>query len=116
MLANGGSLNGVRILSPFTINLMRINHLNSEQLTDFSNGQHQGYGYGLGVRVMIDPAAGGSNSTVGEFGWAGMAGSWVLIDPKEKLSIVYMQQMLPSLEPYFHNRLKTVVYGSLDTI
>ncbi|WEG11176.1 serine hydrolase [Pullulanibacillus sp. KACC 23026] len=116
MLANGGALDGARILSPFTINLMRTNHLNSQQLTDFANGQHQGYGYGLGVRVMMDPAAGGSNSSIGEFGWAGMAGSWVLMDPKEKLSIVYMQQMLPSLEPYFHNRLRNVVYGGLERI
>jgi CubicO group peptidase (beta-lactamase class C family) len=61
----------------------------------------------------VDPAAGGSNSPIGEFGWAGLAGSWLLIDPSEQLSVVYMQQMLPSLEPYIHPRLRSVMYGAL---
>jgi CubicO group peptidase (beta-lactamase class C family) len=110
-LARGGELDGVRILSRKTIQLMATNHLGPQQLKDFNK---PGYGYGLGVRVMIDPADGGSNSSIGEFGWAGLAGSWVLIDPKEQLSVVYMQQMLPSLYPYFQTRLRAVIYGALE--
>ncbi|MFC0329734.1 serine hydrolase domain-containing protein [Paenibacillus sepulcri] len=112
-LARGGELDGVRLLSPKTIQLMRTNHLSQQQLKDFSWAHMNGYGYGLGVRVLMDPAAGGNNGTIGEFGWAGLAGSWTLIDPHEELSVVYMQQMLPSREPYFHPRLRAVIYGAL---
>ncbi|MDF2964010.1 MAG: beta-lactamase [Paenibacillus sp.] len=112
-LANGGELDGNRILSRKTIQLMATNHLGPQQLKDFNWPQMKGFGYGLGVRVMIDPAEGGINGSIGEFGWAGLAGSWVLIDPKEQLSVVYMQQMLPSLEPYIHSRLRAVIYGAL---
>ncbi|MFC5647704.1 serine hydrolase domain-containing protein [Paenibacillus solisilvae] len=113
-LARGGELNGVRLLSPKTIQLMRTNHLSQQQLKDFNWAHMSGYGYGLGVRVLMDPTAGGNNSTIGEFGWAGLAGSWTLIDPNEELSVVYMQQMLPSHEPYFHPRLRSVIYGALE--
>lgn len=112
-LAKGGELDGTRILSAKTVQLMATNHLNAQQLRDFGSPLN-GYGYGLGVRVMIDPAAGGINGTIGEFGWAGMAGSYLLIDPKEELSVVYMQQMLPSREPFIHPRLRSVIYGALD--
>jgi CubicO group peptidase (beta-lactamase class C family) len=112
-LANGGQLDGVRILSPKTIQLMATNHLSPQQLNDF-NSEQSGYGYGLGVRVMIDPVAGGSNGSIGEFGWAGMGGSWLLIDPKEELSVVYMQQMLPGFEEYTANRLRAGIYGALE--
>jgi len=113
-LARGGELDGERILSRKTIQLMGTNHLSGQQLKDFNWTQMSGYGYGLGVRVLMDPAAGGNNGTIGEFGWAGLAGSWTLIDPHEELSIVYMQQMLPSLEPYIHPRLRAVIYGALQ--
>jgi CubicO group peptidase (beta-lactamase class C family) len=113
-LAKGGQLDGVRILSPKTIQLMATNHLSLQQHKDFNWPHMNGYGYGLGVRAMIDPADGGINGTIGEFGWAGLAGSWLLIDPKEELSVVYMQQMLPSLEPYIVSRLRSVIYGALE--
>ncbi|MCU6794523.1 beta-lactamase family protein [Paenibacillus sp. WQ 127069] len=113
-LARGGELDGARILGRKTVQLMATNHLGPQQLKDFNWLQMKGFGYGLGVRVLIDPAEGGLNGSIGEFGWAGLAGSWVLIDPKEQLSVVYMQQMLPSLEPYIHNRLRAVIYGALE--
>ncbi|GGD59201.1 serine hydrolase domain-containing protein [Paenibacillus nasutitermitis] len=112
-LARGGELEGAKLLSRKTIDLMRTNHLSGQQLEDFNWPQMSGYGYGLGVRVLMDPAAGGNNGTIGEFGWAGLAGSYTLIDPQEELSVVYMQQMLPSLEPYIHPRLRSVIYGAL---
>jgi CubicO group peptidase (beta-lactamase class C family) len=111
MLARGGELDGVRILSRNTVQLMATNHLGPQQLKDFNK---PGYGYGLGVRVLIDRADGGSNSSIGEFGWSGLAGSWVLIDPKEQLSVVYMQQMLPNFSAYFHPRLRAAIYGALE--
>jgi CubicO group peptidase (beta-lactamase class C family) len=113
MLANGGELNGVNILGRKTIELMSTNHLHPDVLPYYNWDYLKGYGYGLGVRVMMNPPLAGSNSSIGEFGWCGLAGTWVLIDPKEKLSAVYMQQMLPNFEAYHQPRLRSVIYSSL---
>lgn len=121
MLAMGGTLDGVRIIGRKTIDLMRENHLSPEQLNAFkaahANGWEflSGYGYGLGVRTMIDKAAGGCNGSLGEFGWAGAAGTWLLADPEEKLSIAYTQQVLPNpYEGYCHPRMRAAVYALID--
>ncbi|NLV36859.1 MAG: beta-lactamase family protein [Clostridiaceae bacterium] len=113
MLCNNGELDGVRILGRKTIDLMATNHLTDQQLTDYSWSHHAGYGYGLGVRVMIDTAKGGCNGNLGEFGWSGMLGTWMMIDRKEDLTVTYMQQLQPSLEELHAPRLRSVIYGSL---
>ncbi|WP_423800714.1 serine hydrolase domain-containing protein [Neobacillus sp. SAB-20_R2A] len=113
MLANGGELDGVRILGRKTIELMSTNHLSPELLKHYNWDALKGYGYGLGVRTMINPAAGGSNSSLGEFGWMGRAGTWLMVDMKENLSAVYMQQMVPNFEAIHHPRLRNVIYGAV---
>jgi CubicO group peptidase (beta-lactamase class C family) len=100
---------------------MRRNHLSEQPLQDFEKacaaGKWEfltGYGYGLGVRVMIDPSKGGCNGTVGEYGWAGAAGTWVLVDPEERLAVVYLHQLKPNnREEYCHPRLRAAIYGEL---
>jgi len=114
MLANGGVYNGQRIIGRKTIDLMRANHLNDEQLKDFRNSYLAGYGYGLGVRTLMSLAEGHSNGSVGEFGWTGAAGTYVSIDPSEGLSFVYMHQMDPNMEEYHHLRVRAVVNGCLE--
>jgi CubicO group peptidase (beta-lactamase class C family) len=113
MMAGGGVHKERRIIGGKTIDLMRRNHLNAEQLHDFTNSYQAGYGYGLGVRTMMDPPAGGSNSSIGEFGWTGLAGTWTSIDPSEGFSAVYMHQMIPNFEEYYHHRVRAAVYGSI---
>lgn len=83
-LATGGTANGIHILSQNTIQLLAQNHLLDSQLPDLGWNYENGYGYGLGVRVMMDQVIGGSNSSLGEFGWSGLAGTYVFIDPKKK--------------------------------
>lgn len=113
-MANGGvAENGVRILSRHTIDLMRRNQLAGVQAEDFDWPQFAGYGYGLGVRTMVDPARGGANSPVGEFGWGGAAGTYLLIDPENHISMFYVQHMRESMECYIHPRLRNVLYGCL---
>ncbi|RUS45138.1 serine hydrolase [Cohnella sp. AR92] len=112
-LARGGELDGERIIGSRTLALMASNHLNEQQMRDFG-GDSNGFGYGLGVQVMMKGAAGGNNGTVGHYGWPGLAGTYMLVDPAEELSIVYMQQMMPNLEQETHPRLRHVVYGALD--
>jgi CubicO group peptidase (beta-lactamase class C family) len=113
MMANGGELDGVRIIGRKTIDLMRKNQLSRVQLGDFTNSYLAGYGYGLGVRTMMDPAAGNYNGSVGEFGWTGGAGTWTAIDPSEGVSIVYMHQLQPNMEEYHHHRLRAAAYGCI---
>ena len=112
MLACGGTLNGVRFLGSQTIDMMRTNMLNEQQLKDFTNTYLDGYGYGLGVRTLLSQA-GVSNSTPGEFGWTGAAGTWTSIDPAHKFSVVYMHNMFPNNEEYHHMRVRAVAYGML---
>ena len=114
MLANGGTYSGEKIIGRKTIDLMRTNHLNADQLGDFCNSYLAGYGYGLGVRTLMSPAEGHSNGSVGEFGWTGMLGAYVSIDPSEGSSVVYMHQMEPNMEEYHHLRVRAVVNGCLD--
>lgn len=110
-LANRGiGATGERILSAGTIDLLRTNQLNNDQRKTFTWPQLNGYGYGLGVRTFIDKAA-GSIGNLGEFGWGGAAGSYVLIDPKLNLSVCYAHHMLNPQQAYYQPRLRNVVYS-----
>ena len=106
--------NGERVLSPGTINLMRTNHIGDIHLEDFGWAQFAGYGYGLGVRTMVDRTRSGSNGPVGEFGWGGAAGAYVLIDPDNRVTAYYAQHMLNNQEPYVHPRLRNLIYSCLE--
>ncbi len=111
MACDGISRTGEQILSPAAIDLMRANHLTASLLNDFDPKRIGGYGYGLGVRTMIDQAAGGALSPLGEFGWSGAAGSYVLIDPANRLSVFYAQHMLNPQNPYVHPRVRDITYS-----
>ena len=114
-LANGGvAPNGERILSPGAIELMRTNLLSEQALKDVTWPQLAGYGYGCAVRTMMNIGAGGSCGSVGEFGWGGAAGSYLMADPDKKLSVFYVQHLLNNQEPYVHPRLRNVVYKSIE--
>ena len=113
LCAGGTASNGYRLLGKATVDLMRTNHLDNTRMCDYNWEHHSGYGYGLGVRTMVDRAAGGSNSSTGEFGWSGMMGTYVLMDPSADLTYVYAQQLVPSKEEYVAPRLRNVIYGCL---
>ncbi len=113
MACGGVGATGERILSQAAIDLMRENQLGEAQMKDFNWEQMEGYGYGLGVRTLIDRAAGGVLSPLGEFGWGGAAGAYVMIDPANRLSVFYAQHMLNNQEPFVHPRLRNIVYGCI---
>ena len=71
MLLNGGELDGVRILSRKTVELMMANHLNHMPRTTRDSNESEGFG--LGGAVRIDLAKGNSLGSVGQFGWTGAA-------------------------------------------
>jgi CubicO group peptidase (beta-lactamase class C family) len=107
-----GDFQGVQILDKRTIQLMTMNRLCPQALKEFENPYHSGYGYGLGVRTRLQPAA-GSNTSIGEFGWTGGFGTWVLMDPTAQVTIVYMHQSMPNKEEYIHPRIRNIVYSAL---
>ena len=112
-LANGGVWKGERIIGRKTLDMMRQNLLTEEMLREFhtSTPDMAGYGYGYGVRTLIDPAAAGCGGSLGEFGWVGAAGAWMMADPAKKLSAAFMiQDMLPDGR-YYHHRLRAAING-----
>ncbi|MDD6484934.1 MAG: serine hydrolase [Clostridiales bacterium] len=115
-LANKGmGLNKNRILAEGTVELLKTNQLNSVQMKDYNWRRLAGYGYGLGVRTMLDRSASGSNGSVGEFGWGGAAGANVIMDTDLNLAVFYAHHMLNPQEEYYQPRLRNVVYTSIGS-
>ena len=113
-LANyGTALNGEKILSRYSVELMRQNRLNDTQLKDFNWPQLIGYGYGLGVRTHMNPTKSSRISNPGEFGWCGAAGAAVIVDPKINLAVFYAQHVLNPREEYYLPRLTNAIYSDL---
>lgn len=96
-LANGGvAANGYRVLTKESIDEMRKEQLSSEvaEIYRSQSPARKGYSYGLGVRTLVDKGAANTKSAVGEFGWDGAAGSYVLIDPENHVTIVYTEHIM----------------------
>ena len=91
MLLNGGDLDGVRILSPKSIELMTTNHL-GELPMGFGR---RGVGFGLGFAVALDQGDVGELGSAGEYNWGGAAGTRFWVDPKEQLIGLFMVQSIP---------------------
>jgi CubicO group peptidase (beta-lactamase class C family) len=90
MLANGGELNGKRLLSPHTVALMSSNH--TGEMFPGQLGRPQGMGFGFAVEVVVDAIKADSRRSNGSFGWDGAFGTHFWIDPKEKIVAVLMIQ------------------------
>lgn len=113
-LANSGTgLNNNRILSSATVKLMKTNQLNEAQRKTMNWRRLRGYGYGLGIRTLIDKAESGSNSSIGEIGWGGAAGATIIADTEEKVALFYAHHMLNPQEEYYQPRLRNVLYSCL---
>lgn len=114
MLLNSGIFNCQKILSRKSIELMTCNHLNCNQMKTYNWRKLRGYGYGMLLRTMINLADTGCLGSVGEFGWDSWTGSWFCVDPKEKLSIVYMMQQVDKTSNKFVPKLKNTIYSMLE--
>ena len=115
-LSMGGiGANGERIIAGSTVELMRTNQLVGNQYENYNWKQLKGYGYGLGVRTLIDKAKSGSTGNIGEFGWGGAAGGAVIVDPDIGLSVFYAHHMFNPQEEYYMPRLRNVVYTCLNS-
>ena len=119
MLLSGGELDGVRIVSRKTLELMTLNHLPgggdlagmSRSL--FSEAANAGTGFGLGFAVNLDPVRSMVPGSVGEFYWGGMFSTAFFIDPVEQVTMVFMTQLSPSSVYPIRRELKTLIYAAL---
>jgi CubicO group peptidase (beta-lactamase class C family) len=113
MLANGGELDGHRIVGRKTLELMHANHVADELLPyELLGIFNHGMGFGLGSRVMLDPAKTGGTGSVGEYGWAGAAKTYFWIDPIEELVGVFMTQYMTGvLQP--DRDLRSLAYQAI---
>ena len=113
-LANGGvGRTCGRILKQESVLAIGRNWLTEQELADFSRTGKEGYGYGLGVRVLIDGTK--SKSPVGEFGWDGAAGAYALVDPKNHIGMFYTHEILGMIEAYseIHPTLRDLAYEAM---
>ena len=93
-LSLGGTApNGYQLLKEETVKMMQKNYLCDKALDDFSVPPRLGYGWGLCGRVHMYPALSQGLSPVGEFGWDGACGAYVLIDPENQISLFYAQHV-----------------------
>ena len=119
MCLNGGELDGVRIVSRKTIDLMTMNHLPgygdlagmSRSL--FSETTNAGTGFGLGFAVTQDVARSMMPGSVGEYYWGGMFSTAFFIDPVERIHMIFMTQLSPSSAYPVRRELKTLIYAAL---
>ena len=119
MLRRGGELDGVRLLGPKTLSLMRANHLpGGSDLADlsvsmFSEATYQGVGFGLGFAMTTDPVRCGISSSPGEYWWGGMASTAFWVDPVDDVCVVFMTQLIPSSTYPIRRELRTMVNAAI---
>ena len=116
-LLNGGQLDGVRILSRSTVQVMTADHLGTAIATPVNPGQlllgSPGYTFGLGFLVRQADGIAPVHGSAGEFMWAGYAGTYFWADPKEQICTVYMTQSPSPLRAHYRRMLKALVAQAL---
>ena len=119
MLRCGGELQGVRLLGPKTLQLMRSNHLPGQKdlhqasVAMFSDASFAGVGFGLGFAMNIDVAKTGLAGSLGAYWWGGLASTLFWIDPVEDLSVVFFTQLIPSTLYPIRRELRTLVNAAI---
>ena len=119
MLINGKNKNGKELINSQSLKLMRNNSLNKDlfpiEITSINTIKDEnyendldGYGWGLGFRVLMNNTPQNEYGQVGEFGWSGYAATYFFADPKNNLSAVLMMQILDAdknIKKDFYNNI-----------
>jgi CubicO group peptidase (beta-lactamase class C family) len=121
MMLNGGTLDGVQILSPKTVALFSLNYLpEGREIADmavlemFSESGYAGVGFSLGCGVNVDVARTRLPGSLGQYFWGGAAATAFWIDPKEQLTVVFMTPVIGSAARLILRRdLRTLVYSAM---
>jgi CubicO group peptidase (beta-lactamase class C family) len=109
MLENGGEFNGIRLLSPKTIELMTLDHL-PEGVKGLRNDKQ---GFGLDFLVVKDVASLGTAGSVGEYNWGGLANTIFWIDPEEELVAILMTNVVYQGNLPLREEMRQMVYQAL---
>ena len=107
MVADGGEFAGKRLLGSKTIEFMTVDH------TGARPGRPPGLGFGLGFEVRTSVGDSGLPGSLGEYGWAGNAGTLFWIDPKEQLIAIYMVQVDDGVRIMLRNQFRTMVQSAI---
>lgn len=112
MMLDGGELDGTRILSRKTLEVMHTNHVPRALLPYELGGiASPGYGFGLGERVLEDVGLANIMGSPGEFGWAGAAKTYYWVDPVEEMVGIFMTQLQSPDEPQL--TFRTLAYQAV---
>ena len=106
MMLNGGDLDGTRIISRKTVDLMTVSHIGDI-------AYRRGQGFGLGFTVVENVGDRGVPGSVGEFGWGGAYHSTYWVDPQEELVVAYFTQLIPANGLDDQRKLRALVYQAL---
>jgi CubicO group peptidase (beta-lactamase class C family) len=112
MLANGGTLDGARIIGKKTLELMTSDHLGPEVKVTGTQIQ-PGHGFGLGFAVRKEAGMAPYHGSVGSYFWGGAAGTQFWVDPKEDLWALIMVQA-PGQRDYIRGLYRARVYAAIE--
>ena len=112
MMLNGGALDGVRLLSPKSVQLMTTDHTKHARNSPGSVALGKGAGFGLGFQVVTDLADHQRLGSVGTYDWAGAASTSFFIDPQEQLIGIMMTQKFPA-DFRLMTEFRTAVYQAI---
>jgi CubicO group peptidase (beta-lactamase class C family) len=110
MLLNGGELNGKRLLSPATIEIMASNQIGDHLMWGDTNKARR---FGLGFGILTDYAERTLMIPAGSYGWDGMFASHFWNDPKNKMVVVFMRNIWPTEHWDYGDRIKPLIYQAI---
>lgn len=113
MLANGGALDGRRYLGPKTVEYMTSDHLGSAIATTPLYLPGAGYGFGLGFAVRKTTGESHAMAPAGEYNWGGAGGTYMWVDPRNNMFVLFMMQSPKQRVPY-RSILRNMVYASME--
>jgi CubicO group peptidase (beta-lactamase class C family) len=118
MLANGGTIDGKRVLSPKTVHIMASDHLGDGIKNNVAGTEagRDGYGFGLGVAVRTRDGVAATSGTVGDFTWNGANGTAFWVDPGERLVVVYGTVAPGEIRKYYREQAAALVYGAMTEL
>jgi CubicO group peptidase (beta-lactamase class C family) len=112
MLANGGTLEGKRFLSPKTIAYMTSDHMGDAMRRSPYDLMGPGYRFGLGFAVRTDAGVAPVAGSPGDYYWGGAGGTYFWVDPREKMFVVFMMQS-PSKRVPYRPLIRNMVYAAI---
>lgn len=112
MLLAEGTWQGRRILGENTVRFIRTPQLTKPQYDSIYFDSIPGYSYGNFMRVLVDNAAGSTNGSLGEYGWDGLPGCYMMIDPAKQLLLLYMQQIAEGGDNSMRRKIRQITYAA----